>query len=77
MLRFRVFGKLLGITWDGSTWLTYYLGPDGKRRPADFAIPEFLREDELGQFLEDLFHESAMPWNDSVERLDVLAPTGN
>ena len=37
---------------------------------ADFVVPDFVAEDEICQYLEDLFHESAMPWNGSVHRID-------
>jgi hypothetical protein len=32
-------------------------------------IPDFVTEDELGQYLFDLFHESASPSNGEVTRL--------
>ena len=44
-------------------------GPDGKRRAAEFVVPDFVAERELCQYLEDLFHESATPTNGDVVQL--------
>ncbi len=66
LLRFNVFGTLVGISRSGADWTAYYLGSEGKRRPADFVIPEFVEETELAQYLADLFHESATPSNSEV-----------
>lgn len=68
-LRFNVFGRLLLVEAGTDGWKAFYMGADGKRRVADFSIPEFLREDELAQYLDDLFHEYAMPWNRDVRQL--------
>jgi hypothetical protein len=44
----------------------YALGSGGKRRPAGFIVPKFVAEDELCQYLADLFHESATRSNGDV-----------
>ncbi|VTU45856.1 hypothetical protein SRS16P2_00360 (plasmid) [Variovorax sp. SRS16] len=67
--RFNVFGRIIAISRQQGTWIAFDLGSEGKRRPADFVVPDFLAEDELCQYLEDLFHETAMPWNGSVFRI--------
>lgn len=42
-------------------WRTYVPGDDGKRRPGD-DIPSFVvSDDELLQYLADLWHERARP----------------
>jgi hypothetical protein len=69
-LRFSVFGKRIGIVVEGGNRTAYLLGEDGKRRPAEFSIPDFLAEDELCQYLADLYHESATPTNRDVYRID-------
>jgi len=65
-LRFNVFGRLFVIAGGPGAWTPYSLGPDGKRGPAGFIIPNFLSEEELCQYLGDLFHESATPTNGDV-----------
>jgi len=70
LLRFDVFGTLVGIQRSGTNWNSYYLGSEGKRRPADFVVPEFIEEAELSQYLADLFHESATSRNSEVRRLE-------
>lgn len=67
--RFRVFGTLVAVVATKSGWTPYFLGPDGKRRQADFVIPSFIEEKDLGQYLGDLFHESATPANNRVVRI--------
>ena len=59
MIRFNVFGNRIGVERSDSGWTTYYLGNEGKRRPGDFVIPDFIAEDEIAQYLADFFHESA------------------
>lgn len=69
LLRFDVFGTLVGLQRAGGSWQAFYLGPEGKRRPADFVIPDFIQEAELVQFLTDLFHESASVGGRELRRL--------
>jgi hypothetical protein len=57
--RFNVFGRLFDIERCGATWSVLAVGNDGKRAPAGFVIPAFVAEEELEQFLFDLFHEQA------------------
>ena len=67
--RFNVFGQLVVIKGTPGNWSAFLLGPDGKRRKADFAVPSSLAEDQLCQYLSDLFHESATSTQPSVTRL--------
>lgn len=67
--RFKVFGKLVAITGPKSKRQAFYLGPEGKRRPADFVVPADVADDDLAEYLGDLFHEDATPRNSTVERL--------
>ena len=61
--KFNIFGSLIAITGSGSAWQAFYLGADGKRRPADFVVPSDIAEHELCEYLADLFHENATPRN--------------
>lgn len=67
--RFNVFGRLVAIVGSPGAWTPYALGADGKRGPAGFIVPNFLAEDELCQYLADLFHESATPTNGDVYQI--------
>ncbi len=69
-IRFKVFGTLVRVEQHADGWRPYYGGEDGKKRIADFVIPHDLAEDELREYLADLFHEDARPGNDDVVRLD-------
>jgi hypothetical protein len=67
--RFKVFRRLVAVSGAPGAWRAFYLGGDGKRRPADFVVPGELREDELAAYLADLFHEDATPGRDNVQAL--------
>jgi len=69
-LKFNVFGKLVAIVGEPGRWSAFLPGSDGKRRPADFVVPDFLSEAELCQYLADVFHELATPANGTVVRLE-------
>jgi len=64
--RFNVYGRLVTIEGAQGNWSAFSPSPDGKRVPASFIVPNFLAEDELCQYLADLFHESATPGNGDV-----------
>jgi SAM-dependent methyltransferase len=64
--RFNVYGRLVNIEGTQGNWSAFFPSQDGKRVPANFIVPNFLAEDELRQYLADLFHESATPGNGDV-----------
>lgn len=68
-LRFNVYGRIYAIVREGARWQAYDEGSEGKRRPAGFVVPDFIAEDEIAQFLADLFHENAMPHHGEVFRI--------
>jgi len=68
--RFNVFGRIYRIERQGSEWRAFSEGADGKSSPAHLVIPDFIGQEELEQFLADLFHESATPTNGDVRRID-------
>ena len=68
-LRFNVFGTLVIITGAPGAWQAFYPGSDGKRRPADFIVPDDIPEEGLLEYLADLFHEDATPRRPTVLRL--------
>ena len=68
--RFNVFGRLIAIVGSQGSWTAYALGSEGKRGPAGFIVPNFLAEDELCQYLADIFHESATRSNGDVLQIE-------
>lgn len=68
-VRFNVFGRLYDLERQGTRWRAWAVGNEGKRVPAGFVVPEFVGEEELGEFLFDLFHELATPGNGDVWRV--------
>ncbi|WP_061538451.1 DUF7661 family protein [Collimonas fungivorans] len=68
--RFNVFGRLIAIVASGDGWETFVLGPEGKRRSAEFVVPNFIPAEELAQYLGDLFHENATPKRNDVTQIE-------
>ncbi len=69
MLRYNVFGIIMGIERSGTRWKVYFLSDHGVFRDADFIIPDSVKENELHIYLADLFHESASQENSKVFQL--------
>ncbi|SEN36842.1 hypothetical protein SAMN05428959_1011392 [Duganella sp. CF517] len=67
--RFNVFGRLIAIRGEAGERRAFELGAEGKRRPADFIVPDDVADDELCEYLFDLFHEDATPRNSGVTRI--------
>ena len=49
------------VVREGNHWTVYRLEPGKRIKMGDFAIPSSLREEELGTFLDDIYHELAKP----------------
>ncbi len=64
--RFNVFGMCVSILATDTGWETFIIGSEGKRRPAEFIVPDSISAEELAQYLGDLFHENATARNNSV-----------
>ena len=50
-------------------WAAFVAGPDGKCARAELAIPQFVAEHELAQYLDDVYHEMASPRHPDVRRI--------
>ena len=70
-LKFDVFGRLVLIAESGDGWVAFYMGAEGKRRPAkDIVIPADIPESDIEQYLGDLCHEWATEQHPNVKRLN-------
>lgn len=67
--KFNIFGSLIAVTGSAGAWHAFYLGADGKRRPADFIVPNDIAEHELSEYLADLYHEHATPRNPAAKQI--------
>jgi hypothetical protein len=69
-MKFEVYGRFtLEVQRENSVWQVYRLSP-GKRVPEPgIVLPPSLHSSEIGQAIDDLFHELARP-GQSVVRLD-------
>ena len=71
VLRFDVFGRIIEVVREEGRWTAHRVGTDGKRRESrGTTIPPWVKPDEVGRFLADLYHESATPDRPDVIRLD-------
>ena len=69
-LLFEVFGRTVLIVASPRGWSAYYLGSEGKRRPArDIVVPADVAEADMERYLGDLCHEWASPRHPEVKRL--------
>ena len=64
----EIYGRRLLVERTATGWQTFIAGDDGKRRPSPgVLIPAFVvTDDELLQYLADLWHESARPGRQTV-----------
>jgi len=70
-MKLEVFGKLLEVVRDGDLWKVFYLGNEGKKRPAvDILIPSEVKQEDVAEYLADICHEWARPNKNDVKRLD-------
>lgn len=69
MIRLDVYGKPMLAERTTAGWQLYEPGADGKRRALNVVVPDFVTDDELVQYLDDLFHEAATPRHPSVRRI--------
>ena len=69
--KFEVFGRAIQVTGSDTEWSVFYLGPEGKMRPAqDIVVPPEVLENDLARYLGDLCHEWATERYPQVRRLD-------
>jgi hypothetical protein len=68
MREVEVYGRRLLVEHTADGWRGYTPGADGKRQPSPAVlIPPFIvTDDELLQYLADLWHESARPDRQTV-----------
>ena len=70
-MRFEVYGTQVLVSRTNDHWIAYYLGAEGKKRPAsDIVVPADMPESDIEQYLGDLRHEWATERHPSVNRLD-------
>ncbi len=70
-MKFNVFGRHVAVERRGEAWRAFYLGADGKRRPAeDIRIAADVEPRAVRGYLADLCHEWATPAHPDVEVID-------
>jgi hypothetical protein len=61
-VKFDVYGRFqLEVVRENDSWAVYRLAPGKRVRTADFIIPPELEPNEVAGYLDDLFHEQAVP----------------
>jgi len=68
-LRLDVYGTPMAAEHGLDGWRIFKLGTDGKRMELNIVVPDFIGENEIAQYLDDLFHESATPAHPCVRRI--------
>ncbi len=72
MMIFSVFVRLVGVKREGKRWLLFNVSmPERKySRICDVIIPDFLTEDEIPRWLDDIYHEAARAAHPEVVRIE-------
>jgi hypothetical protein len=71
-IKYSVFGKIVLAERSDKGWALYYVGNEGKIRPAyDLVVPDFIGEDELEGYLADLCHEWGTGQYPDVYRIEI------
>ncbi len=66
-MKLIVYGRKIEIVRSGDNWKVFYLGSEGKKRLAeDITIPSTVVENDLIEYVSDLFHESAKPGQNKI-----------
>ena len=69
-MEFDVFGTRIIVERSANGWAMFYPPQGGKRREVPgIWVPPDLPEENLAQYLADLFHEGASPTHPDVKRL--------
>ncbi|WP_119394907.1 DUF7661 family protein [Salinibius halmophilus] len=69
-MKFDIYGKkVLQVIRKNGEWLAFYSGDGIKRKTDDIYIPASIAENELEEYIGDVFHEWATHDNHSIVRL--------
>ena len=70
-IKLDVFGKLVLAVHTNDGWEMFYLSEEGKRRLAtEIFVPNFVKETEIENYIEDICHEWATEKHPNVRRLN-------
>ena len=70
-MKLDLFGTPIEVIRARDRWQVFYLGNEGKRRPArDIVVPGTLSEADLLVYLDDLYDEWASDKHPEIRRLD-------
>jgi hypothetical protein len=70
-MKLNVYGRKMEIVKSAENWKVFFLGDEGKKRPVyDIIIPQDLKENEIINYIDDLFHEWATPLNNKISQLE-------
>jgi len=72
MLIFNVFGRHIGVKREGERWLVFLADLAERKfsRLYEIAIPDDMTEDEIPNWLGDIFHEAATERHPDVKRVE-------
>jgi hypothetical protein len=68
--KFNVFGRIMLAELSTTGWRLLVIGNDGKRSPAGGVVPSIVKEDELCQYIDGIYHEMATPNRPAVIAID-------
>jgi hypothetical protein len=70
-MKFDVFGTVVEVVRHDGKWKVFYLGNEGKKRPAeDIVIPSTIEQNRVQQYLADIRHEYASGGQSEAVQID-------
>lgn len=72
MMIFKVFGRYIGVKPVGQGWQVFRVDMSERKysRLYEIIIPDDLEEDEIADWLGDIYHEAASPQHPDVVRVE-------
>ncbi|AXC65666.1 hypothetical protein R3P88_003773 [Salmonella enterica] len=72
MMIYNVFGRFIGVKREGERWLLFNVNLTERKysRIYDVIIPDFITEQEIPRWLDDIYHEAATSSHPDVYRVE-------
>ncbi|ECC5185012.1 hypothetical protein CS238_05400 [Salmonella enterica] len=72
MMIYNVFGRFIGVKREGERWLLFNVNLTERKysRIYDVIIPDFITEQEIPRWLDDIYHEATTSSHPDVYRVE-------
>lgn len=72
MMIYNIFGRFIGVKREGKRWLLFNVNISERKysRIYDVIIPDFITEQEIPRWLDNIYHEAATSSHPDVYRVE-------